>query len=88
MKRLTVSSAHRRPEVSVAVYDSAAAAIRRAGYEATRSRVRMVVRAQQETGSIPITDFDWWDRLVRECPLAARRQRPVARADRDYRVRA
>lgn len=74
-------------EVSAAVYDSAAAAIRRAGFEATRSRVRMVVRAQQVTGSIPETDDVAWDRLVSEMPLGLTRQRPVAQQGRDYRVR-
>lgn len=62
--------------VSVAVYDGAAAAIRRAGYEPTRSRVRMVVRAQQETG-VYTSELDWWDRLVREMPLGLKHPRKV-----------
>jgi hypothetical protein len=64
--------------VSVAVFDCAACALKRAGYQPTRSRIRAVVRAWQASGELPVTDFDWWDRLVRATPLGARVPRHVA----------
>lgn len=53
--------------------DNAAAAIRRAGYHPTPGLVRQVLRARRSVGEIAATDFDAWDRLVREMPLGLRR---------------
>lgn len=65
--------------VSADVADQAAAAIKRAGYKPTPGNIRMVIRAQRTTGAVPMTEHEWWDRLVRELPLGAHRARSVTK---------
>jgi hypothetical protein len=79
--------AHRRPVSANAAYaaatDSASAAIRRAGYQPTPGNIRMVLRAWRDSGELPITNFEWWDRLVRGCPMRGRRKLRASDPRRD-----
>lgn len=79
----TPNPAHRRPVSVTVAYEaarnSAAAAIRRAGYQPDAANVRMVLRGWRDAGELPVTDFEWWDRLVRAMPLGSRRPRKVTR---------
>lgn len=81
------AAAHPQPTgglVSANVADTAAAAIKRAGYQPTPGNVRMVIRAWKATGELPVTDFEWWDRLVRSMPLGLKAH--VTRRDEDPRT--
>ena len=62
-----------------AARNAAAAAIRRAGYPADAANIRMVLRAQRVTGDLPLTEDEYWDRIVREMPLGLLRPRRVAK---------
>jgi hypothetical protein len=57
---------------------NAAAALRRVGYDPTPGLIRQVLRAKRAVGEIAETDYDEWDRLIRELPLGLKRAPKVA----------